>query len=256
MKEEDSIGVASAATNGMNPIVDPRPVTDHKVLDQQKLFEEAKRQCEAIVNGKKHLNAEQFIPENTARPSGIKPDTVQNILNKNSKLSDLSKGANPQGKAKEVVVAFEYNKMRKGDSSGIVNAPKHNSPSVKDVRISPDTASKRDLIFEIDIGNGRLILRPGGQVKTGTAKYVADSLAEMAQKEGYGKTAIVDARFVNTDGTPRIASDAFTPGQARKIQESGVRLRGVKDLDNRGEELLKNINRAKKDGLDPLARVS
>lgn len=253
-EETNNIGIASATVNVANPSVGITPVTDPIVIDQQQLFLEAKTQCESLLKGKTYLNGKNFLTKNTARTTGLTNETVTDMLNRNIKLSDLAKGANPQGKVKEVVASYEYRKMQSGDSSGIINAPKHNSPSVKGIRLSPDPSSRRDLIFEIDIGNDRLILVPGGQVKTGSAKYVADSLAEMSKKAGYGKTAIIDARFVNPDGSSRVASDAFTQAQAKKIQESGVRLRGVKDLDRRGDELLRNINRAEIDGLDPLSR--
>lgn len=251
-KKSTLSSVASATVNGLNPVVNLRQVTDPGILDQQELFQEAKRQCQPV--GSTPLNAERFIKDTTARTHGLKSETVQSALEKEIELGDLCKGANPQGKAKEVVVAYEYNKMRHGDTSGVVNAPRYNSPSVKDVRISPDTASKRDIIFKVDIGNDRVILAEGGQVKTGAAEYIADSLSEMAKKEGYGKTAILDAKFVNSDGSPKIAPDAFTPEQARKIQEGGIRLRGVKDLDSRGDNLLKNINGYKEDELDPVTQ--
>ena len=95
---------------------------------------------------------------------------------------------------------------------------------------------------------------PGGQVKTGGSQYIADSLAEMASKPGYGRTGYVDARFVNPDGTPRVAPDAFTNNQAQRLLDAKVRLRGIRDLDVRGEALVKNIVASGKDGLDPVAR--
>lgn len=254
-RKHSNLGATSAVANSLNPVVNLRKVTDPKILDQQELFNEAKRQCEPLLKaGKKLVNAKRFIGKYTARPNGLNDDTIRKILSKGSDLKSLCRGANPEGKVKEVVAAYEYKKMQSGDATRIVNPPKHNSPNVRNTRLSPDMCSKRDLLFEIDLGDDRLILTGGGQVKTGTAKYIADSLADMAQKEGYGKTAILDAKYVNPNGTPRIASDAFTSGQARKIQESGVRLRGVKDLDIRGKELLKNINQTEKDGLDPVAR--
>ncbi|WP_160680830.1 hypothetical protein [Clostridium sp. C8-1-8] len=246
--------VGTPAINAANPIIKIKEVTDSFILDQNNLVKEAEKQCTPIINGDKIINDKEFIYKYTARKYKMKNDTVENMLNRNREIKDLIKGANPQGKTKEVVAAYEYRKLQNGDDSGVVNAPKHNSPNVKDIRLSPDDASKRDLVFKIDIGDDKLILAPGGQVKTGEAKYIADSLCEMAKKKSYGKTAILDAKFVNNDGTPRIGEDAFTPQQARKIKEAGIRLRGVKDLDKRGEALLENLKKAELDGLNPVER--
>ncbi|WP_434794536.1 hypothetical protein TPDSL_15750 [Terrisporobacter petrolearius] len=246
--------IGTPAINAANPIIKIKEVTDPFILDQNNLVKEVEKQCAPILNGDRIINGKKFVNKYTARKYKMKNDTVDNMLNKNREIKDFIKGANPQGKIKEVVVAYEYRNLQNGDDSGVVNAPKHNSPNVKDIRLSPDDASKRDLIFKIDIGDDKLILAPGGQVKTGEAKYIADSLCEMAKKESYGKTAILDAKFVNNDGTPRIGEDAFTPEQARKIKKAGIRLRGVKDLDKRGEALLENLKKAELDGLNTVER--
>ena len=98
-----------------------------------------------------------------------------------------------------------------------------------------------------------LISMPNGQVKTGSAQYIADDLARMAETPGAGKIGYVDSRFVNPDGSPRVAPNAFTESQARRLREAGVELRGIRDLDKRAGQLLKNIGRHRKDGLDPAA---
>ena len=76
----------------------------------------------------------------------------------------------------------------------------------------------------------------------------------MAETPGYGKVGYVDARYVNSDGTPRIAPDGFTKAQARRLQRAKVRLRGIKDLEARAEDLVKNMEKYREDGLEPVAR--
>lgn len=227
-----------------HPEVKVKEVLDTFVLEQERLIGEVKKQCKPVME-KGLVNGKELISRYTARAHGLKEETIRRQLNEARKPSDFIKGANPQGKVKEVVAAYEYRKMQEGRV--------HNH--VKDIVLAPDEQCKRDLLFKIDIGNEKMILKPGPQVKTGGAQYVADSICDMAQKEGYGKTAVVDGRYANADNTPRAAPDAFTPKQAEKIKQAGVRLKGIKDLDKRGEALLENIEAIEKDGLTPVQRT-
>jgi hypothetical protein len=168
-------------------------------------------------------------------------------------LDSFTQGPNPRGLAAEVVATSDYRDLHAGTNPGIVNAPAHVSPNVRDIRLAPDSSSRKDLVLAIDM-NGRIAWKSNGQVKTGGSEYVCRSLVKMASTPGYGKVGYVDARYVNTDGTPRIAPDAFKSSQARRLQEAQVRLRGIPDLDGRASQLIENINASKADGLDPIAR--
>lgn len=237
--------------------IEPRLVKDPGVLDQISLFKEAQLQTAPLVSpdSKGVSQASRCLQKFSARNRVFNFKTATEIASRSSDLDDFVKGANASGKVKEIVVAHDFRKLHKGSEPGMVNGPKHISENITDVRISPDNQSKRDLMFQFQDKTGRVITVPGGQVKTGSAKYVSDKLIEMAGKPGYGKTAYIDARFVNPDGTPRVAADAFTKGQAKRLVEAKVKLRGIPNLDKRGEMLYENIKLSSKDGLDPLGRA-
>ena len=135
-----------------------------------------------------------------------------------------------------------------------MNSPKTVSTNVKDIRLAPDSGSRKDLLFAFEADDGRIIWKHNGQVKTGGSQYVAKTLVEMANTPGCGKVAYVDARYVNPDGSPRVGPDAFTEAQARKLQEAGVRLRGIPDLEERAAALVENVAKFKEDSLSPEAR--
>lgn len=234
-----------------------RAVTDPAVLDEGRVFAEAIAQTEPLARGGSREAAQtaRFLRQTTARPSGLAECTSREQVVTRRSLQALVGGANGAGKAKEVVVASDYADLHRGKAVAIVNPPDHVAPNVERVRLSPDTACKRDILLQVRTGDGTLLTVPGGQVKTGSGRYVANSLVEMTTKPGYGRTGYVDARFVNPDGSPRIALDGFTKTEAGRLADAGVKLRGIPDLDARGEALLRNISLHADDGLDPVARA-
>ena len=246
----------SSAAGVVSPVdVVAKPVTDPDVLDQGRLFDEAIRQTRPIAapGTRDAEQAAKAVQEGTARPHGLHPETCRRLVTEGTDLEGLLSGANPEGKAAEVVAALDYRDLHDGRDPGMVN-PKQPAPNCEDVRLNPDNAGRKDLLFRFRTKDGTLISVPNGQVKTGSARYVADDLVRMAETPGAGKVGYVDSRFVNPDGSPRVAPDAFTESQARRLREAGVELRGIRDLDKRARELLKNIKRHRKDGLDPAAR--
>lgn len=234
-----------------------RAVTDPAVLDQGRVFAEALVQTEPLARdgSREAAQTARFLRRTTARPSGLAESTSREQVVTRRSLQALVRGANGAGKAKEIVVASDYADLHRGKAVAIVNAPDRVAPNVERVRLSPDTACKRDILLQVRTGNGALLTVPGGQVKTGSGRYVANSLVEMTTKSGYGRTGYVDARFVNPDGSPRIALDGFTNTEADRLADAGVKLRGIPDLDARGEALLRNIALHGDDGLDPVARA-
>lgn len=255
-ESETPAAAASTAVPAMVPHVAATPVTDPAVLAQGREFAEAVRQTMPLAaDGSREAGqAARFLRETTARTRGLNGDTARLQATRAGDLQRLISGPNNGGKAKEIIAALDYSDLQAGRDPGMVNAPQHLSPNVEEVRLSPDAACKRDILFRVRTKDGMLLTVPGGQVKTGSSRYVADSLVEMSKKPGYGRTGIVDARFVNPDGTPRVAPDAFTPSEAHRVRDAKVRLRGIRDLDARGDRLVRNIEAHGKDGLDPVAR--
>ncbi len=194
-----------------------------------------------------------MICRGTGQPRGVSRGAAERMATQARSLDSFTHGPNPRGLAAEVVAVSDYRVLHTGTNPGIINAPNHVSPSVRDIRLAPDTSSRKDLVLGIDM-KGRIVWKYNGQVKTGRADYVCNSLIKMANTPEYGKVGYVDARYVNPDGSPRVASDAFTFGQARRLQEARVRLRGIPDLEARADQLITDINASKGDGLDPVAR--
>lgn len=218
-------------------------------------FAEAVYQTQPLASGtgRAAFRAAEVVSQGTARARGLLPETAFRLVTSPRELLSFIVGPHPAGKAAEIIVASDFRELHAGGDPGMRNAPKSIAANVHDVRLSPDAASRRDLLFQVRMRDGLLTV-PGGQVKTGSGQYVSESLARMAQTPGYGRTGYVDARFVNPDGTPRIAPNAFTASQARRLIEAGVELRGIRNLDARARRLVKNILRHTYDGLDPLAR--
>lgn len=223
-------GAAEGAVSQASASV--KPVTDPAVLDRGHVFAEVLRQTKPLAKAgtPRAEQAAKAIFEGTARRHGLRPETAQRLATGRRNLSELTSGPNPQGKAAEFVAA--------SDLPG-------------DVRVSPDGAARQDLLSVVRTREGTVFV-PSGQVKTGSAQYVTDGLIDMAASPGYGKIGIVDARLVNPDGSPRVASDAFTAGQARRLQDAGVELRGVRDLESRASWTHKDIERFRRDGLGPV----
>ncbi len=255
-ESESPAAAASTAVPAMVPSVTAAPVTDPAVLAQGSEFAEAVRQTMPLAaDGSREAGqAARFLREATARARGLNGDTARLQATRAGDLQKVIAGPNNGGKAKEIIAALDYRDLQAGRDPGMVNAPQHLSPNVEDVRLSPDAACRRDILFRVRTKGGMLLTVPGGQVKTGGSQYIADSLVEMSKKPGYGRTGYVDARFVNADGTPRVAPDAFTPSEAQRLRDAKIRLRGIRDLDARGDRLVRNIEAHGKDGLDPVAR--
>lgn len=255
--QEDVIAssCAVASANVTHPNIVAQVTTDPTTLDQGRLYAEAINQTRPLATpGADSLRLAETIRDGTARSNGLSQTTAERMATSERSLDSFISGANPSGKAAEVVAASDYRALHAGQDPGIVNPPDHVAQNVRDIRLAPDAASRKDLVFAFDAKNGEAVWKYNGQVKTGGAQYVADTLVEMANTPGYGKVGYVDARYVNTDGTPRVASDAFTPGQARRLQEAKVRLRGIPHLERRADQLMVDIKAGKLDGLDPVAR--
>lgn len=247
---------ALAAANTAHPNIAVYAVTDPQVLDQGRVFTEALKQTRPIAarGGANVRRIADMVREGTARPNGLTQKAAERMVASGRSLDSFINGANPGGKAAEVVAASDYRALHAGHETGIVNPPEHVAANVQDIRLAPDSSSRKDLVFAFDSKTGKAVWKYNGQVKTGGPQYVADTLVEMAKTPGYGKVGYVDARYVNADGTPRVAPDAFSEGQARRLREAKVRLRGIPDLEKRAEQLMANIKAGKVDGLDPIAR--
>ena len=256
MKRNEIAPPDAAVIPGASPDIAPRVVSDPLVIEQGRAYHEAHRQMTPLAGAgtPEAKQASRFFERFTARPRGLSSAAAYDMVTREGDVSSLLAGANPEGKVKEIIAALELKGQTRGDAGRIVNAAKQAPGNVRDVRLSPDNACTRDLVFVVGPEDGPIFVVPGGQVKTGSGKYLADSLTKMATKANYGKTAYVDARFVNPDGSPRVAADAFTPGQAQKLRAAGVKLRGILDLDARGAALEDALRRGARDGLDPLAR--
>lgn len=253
LRETTSASVAVAATMIQQPLQTPAPSMAAAV--QAVDFAEALYQTQPLVPGagRGTAQAAEMVAQSTARARGLLPETAYRMVTSPRDLLSFVTGPHPSGKTAEIVVAAEFRDLHAGVDTGMHNGPRNVPSSVVDVRLSPDAASRRDLLFQVRTRGGVLTVA-GGQVKTGTGQYVSESLVKMTQTPGYGRTGYVDARFVNLDGTPRIAPDAFTANQAQRLREAGVQLRGIRDLEERARLLVENIVDHERDGLDPVAR--
>ena len=260
-RSQSSAGAIAAVTPNAAPapVVCPRDVTDPRILDQGRLFDETLRQTQPIATAgsRDAAQAAKEVGKGTARPRGVSPEKCKSQVTDSRELDSLFSGSGMQqrsGKAAEVVAASDYLDMHAGNDPGIVNRPQRLADNLEDIRISPDSGSCKDLLFSFRTKDGMVITKSNGQVKTGTGQYVSKKLVKMAETPGYGKVGYVDARYVNSDGTPRVAPDGFTKAQARRLQKAKVRLRGIKDLDARAENLVKNVDKYSDDGFHPVAR--
>lgn len=253
LHDATSAADAVSAATVLRP-VEPPAVGPGAVLEAVD-FGEAVYQTQPLVKGagRVALRAAEFLTQSTARTHGLRAETAYRLVTSEQDLLSFVSGPHPTGKAAEIVVACDFRQLHAESDPGMLNSPVRIAGNVRDVRLSPDAASRRDLIFLVRAGNGLLAVG-GGQVKTGSGRYVSESLVKMAQTPGYGRTGYVDARYVKPDGSPRVAPDAFTVGQARRLREAGVELRGIRDLDERSHRLVRNIVAHARDGLDPIAR--
>lgn len=257
-KSKSAIDSASAAAAAglLRPNVVRVLVTDPATLDQQRVFSEALKQTQplALSNTPHASRAAKAIRAGTARPCGIVPGTAKRYATSPRSLEALINGANPVGKAAEVVSAADYRALHSGHQTGIVNPPKHVAPNFVDIRLPSDPASRKDLLFAFETKNGELVWKYNGQVKTGKSQYVADSLIKMSRTPDYGKIGYVDSGLVNPDGTPHVGPGGFTKGQAKRLQDAKVQLRGIPNLEDRAAQFIADIKANKVDGLDPLSR--
>jgi hypothetical protein len=249
-------GSAIASAGVMHPHVVVGTVFDPEILDQGRVFAEAINQTRPIAaqGSREAGRIADMIREGTARPNGLTRTAAERMATSSRSLDSFISGVNPGGKAAEVVAASDYRALHAGQKTGLINPPEHLATNVCDIRLAPDSASRKDMVFAFDTKNGEAVWKYNGQVKTGGPQYVTDTLVEMAKTPGYGKVGYVDARYVNADGTPRVAPDAFTESQARRLRDAKVRLRGIPNLAKRADELMTNIKANKVDGLDPVAR--
>lgn len=244
-----------AGANVAQPNIVAQGVTDPSIIDQGRVYAEAINQTRPIATSEADsLRIAEMLRDGTAHPKGLGQVAAERMATSERSLDSFTNGANPVGKTAEVVATSDYRALHAGQDVGIVNPPEHVATNVRDIRLSPDAASRKDLIFSFETKTGDEISKYNGQVKTGGAQYVSDSLVKMAKTPGYGKVGYVDARYVNPDGTPRVAADAFTEAQAQRLQEAKVRLRGIPNLEERADQLIENIKAGKLDGLDPIAR--
>ncbi len=257
-KEQSVVGSAAAVTPNAAtaPVITPRAVTDPSIIDEGRVFSEGIRQTRplAVAGSREAAQAARAVGDGTALRNGLRPETCERLVTNGKELESLVSGANPNGKAAEVVAVSDYRDLHAGRDPGITNSPDKIATNVYDIRLSPDHASRKDLVFQFRTKDGMLITKPNGQVKTGSGQYISRKLVQMAESPGYGKVGYVDSRFVNPDGTPRIAPDGFSRAQARQLQKAKVRLRGIKDLDSRAEKFVENIAKYADDGLDPVVR--
>jgi hypothetical protein len=247
---------AIAAADVIHPSIVVRAVSDPKVLDQGRVFAEAVNQTRPIAaHGSTEVRLiAHMIREGTARPNGIAQATAERMATSSRPLESFINGANPAGKAAEVVAISDYRALHAGYETAIINAPEHIATNVCDIRLAPDCASRKDIVFAFDTKSGEVVWKYNGQVKTGGPQYVAETLVEMAKTKSYGKVGYVDARYVNSDGTPRVAPGAFTDRQAHRLRDAKVRLRGIPNLEERANQLIANIKAEKADGLAPVGR--
>lgn len=231
----------------------PRPVTDPEVLRRSRDFAEALRQTDPLAKTGTPLaeQAAKTIRDGTAHRHGLRPKTALRHATRRRVLRDFTKGKNPQGKTAEIVAASDIRDLHRGRDTGMVNPPERAAPNVRDVRVSPDDQASKDLLLIARTPKGEIVV-PNGEVKTGSAKYIVREIDRMAATKGRGKVMITDSRFVNPDGSPRISPDAFTAREARRIQDTGVELRGIHDLESRAGWTHKDIERFRRDGLDPI----
>jgi hypothetical protein len=206
-------------------------------------FQEALRQQAPLTSSPGSADrVGRFLQSNTARKRGLLTGTAQRQAQRHGNINEAARGANPEGKCAEYIAAKSYRDLHDANAPRkMVNPPPTPSRFIVDYRVSPDNSSRRDLIIEFRMNDGTRWFAPGGQVKVGTHNYVCDSLCKMARTPKYGKLGIVNARYVNRDGSPRVANNAFTQHEADRLNAVGVKLRGIPDLRESAKRLSKDI---------------
>jgi len=164
--------------------------------------------------------------------TGLREETALFLTATEYTLRPFITGANPHGKCAELLAMCMRNNLHDSSSPwAVVNPPSIPSNYVRSW-INPDPTSARDLIYEVRVSSTRHIFVPGTQVKVGAPAYIARSLLRHAQDARYGKVCDVDARFVCPDGSPRVAANAFTKGQAEALRKAGFKFVGIESLED------------------------
>ena len=255
---EQATNVSIAAQVSHSTPTLPRSINDIDLLGRESLYQEAIHQTQPLADKGSNLarSTRKLVQNGNARHAQLHKQTAERMIVEGREMSDLIKGRHQAATSAEVVVAHDFKNHHTGADAGIINPASQHPKNVADVRIATDSQSRRDILFLIEDPNHKIkFYRSGGQVKTGSPDYVSRSLEILPEKFDYGQTAYVDAKYVNLDGTPRVAPDAFSEAQAQRLRRSKVRLRGFKDLEARAEQLTDDLINAQVDGLSPESRA-
>lgn len=149
---------ASVVTGALRQNVAKVVVTNAAVLDQSRVFSEALTQTQSLAtpNTPHASRTARTIHMGTAHPRGIRPETAKRYATSHRILDTLVNGANPSGKAAEVVAAADYRALHAGHETGMVNAPKHVATNFIDIKVATDPASRKDLLFAFETKNGEI----------------------------------------------------------------------------------------------------
>ncbi len=181
-----------------------------------------------MIHRSQHQLAELILSLGTGR---MTPETALRLAASTGTVERFTMGANAHGKCAELIAMSVRNSLNDpGSPWVVVNAPSV-PPNYVRAWLNPDTSSARDLLYEVRISDARHIFVPGAQVKVGDPGYIARSLLSHAHDPRYAKICDVDARLVLSDGTPRVAPDAFTRGQAEALKEAGFKFVGIEHLE-------------------------
>ncbi len=181
-----------------------------------------------MTHTSQHQLAELILSLGTGR---MTPETALRLAASAGTVEHFTMGANAHGKCAELIAMSARNSLNDPASPWVVV----NTPSVPTnyVRawLNPDTSSARDLLYEVRISDTRHIFVPGAQVKVGDPGYISRSLLSHACDPRYAKICDVDARLVCPDGSPRVAPNAFTKGQAAALNKAGFKFVGIEYLE-------------------------
>ncbi len=148
-----------------------------------------------------------------------------------STIEHFTMGANAHGKCAELIAMSVRNSLNAPALPWVVvNKPSVPSNYVR-AWLNPDISSARDLLYEVRISDTRHIFVPGAQVKVGDPGYISRSLLSHACDPRYAKICDVNARLVCPDGSPRVAPNAFTKGQAAALNKAGFKFVGIEYLE-------------------------
>jgi len=194
-----------------------------------------------MTNISHHQLAELILRLSTGNMSR---ETALRLADSLGNVEQFARGANLHGKFAEVIALCARDSLTDPTTPWVmVNAPSVPENFVR-TWLNPDSTSTRDLLYEIKVSSTRHILVPGTQVKVGSATYVARSLLRHASDPRYGRVCDVDARLVCPDGSPRIAPDAFTRGQAAALKKAGFKFVGIEHLETDAKRMHAGIKGA------------